>query len=568
MSVPATNMAESVTPVRSSSKAKPLGVRLIDAGYINEAQLNLALREKDRGGGYLGEVLVSLGFISEDVLTESLAVETHTQVVDVLSVVIHEDVLQRVPYAIAKRHRLLPLAEEGGVLTVAMADPFDIVAIDSIEQLTGAQLEITSAPDSDIADALERHYAETSSIEDTVEALMRDGAIPLDGEEGSESPMVRLADQIIAHAIKLRATDIHIEPEERIVRIRMRVDGVLRQEILIPSRLRSGLSARIKLMAELNVTEKRLPQDGRIRFLYGRRDIDLRISTLPTNHGESIVMRVLESSDARPGFSELGFSDAVESELRDVIERPFGMVLVTGPTGSGKTTTLYTALAEVDALRRSIFTLEDPIEYAIPLVRQTQVRTDIGMTFAAGLRALLRQDPDVILVGEMRDVETAQLAVRAALTGHLVFSTLHTNNAVGVIPRVIDMGVERYLLPAALTAIIGQRLVRSLCDACRVRDPATAQWRDKFPEILGTVSELCAAQGCESCLGSGFKGRRAIFEALVVDDDFHDPIVEAASPAHLEQLALSKGMHSMLMDGLRKAGLGLTSVEEVLRVVR
>ncbi|MDA0824253.1 MAG: GspE/PulE family protein [Proteobacteria bacterium] len=568
MSVPASNMAEPGMPVRPASKTKPLGVRLIDAGYINEAQLNLALREKDRGGGYLGEVLVSLGFISEDVLTESLAVETHTQVVDVLSAVIHEDVLQRVPYAVAKRHRLLPLAEEGGVLTVAMADPFDIVAIDAIEQLTGVQLEITSAPDSDIADALERHYAETSSIEDTVEALMRDGAIPLDGDEGSESPMVRLADQIIAHAVKLRATDIHIEPEERIVRIRMRVDGVLRQEILIPSRLRSGLAARVKLMAELNVTEKRVPQDGRIRFLYGRRDIDLRISTLPTNHGESIVMRVLESSDSRPNFSQLGFSDAVERELRDVIERPFGMVLVTGPTGSGKTTTLYTALSEVDALRRSIFTLEDPIEYAIPLVRQTQVRSAIGMTFAAGLRALLRRDPDVILVGEMRDVETAQLAVRAALTGHLVFSTLHTNNAVGVIPRVIDMGVERYLLPSALTAIIGQRLVCRLCDACRVRDPAADQWRDKFPEILGSVSELWAAQGCERCLGSGYSGRRAIFEALVIDEDFHDPIVEAASPASLEQLALSKGMHSMFMDGLRKAGLGLTSVEEVLRVVR
>jgi type IV pilus assembly protein PilB len=320
----------------------------------NEAQLNLALREKDRGGGYLGEVLVSLGFISErrsnrksrrrNAYSSGRRIECGNP---------------RRCFATGAvcRGETPPLAAirgRGRVLTVAMADPFDIVAIDSIAQLTGAQLEITSAPDSDIADSLERHYAESSSIEDTVEALMRDGAMPLDGEEGAESPMVRLADQIIAHAVKLRATDIHIEPEERIVRIRMRVDGVLRQEILIPSRLRSGLAARIKLMAELNVTEKRIPQDGRIRFLHERRDIDLRISTLPTNHGESIVMRVLESSDWRPNFFELGFSDAVESELRDVIERPFGMVLVTGPTGSGKTTTLYTALAEVDALRRSI----------------------------------------------------------------------------------------------------------------------------------------------------------------------------------------------------------------------
>jgi len=555
-------------PAAPPARQKPLGARLVEAGYINDAQLDLALREKDRSGDYLGEVLVKLGFISEDVLTESLAVETQTQVVDVLNAVIDDEVLQRVPYDLAKRHSLLPLGTEGGLLTVAMADPFDVVAIDAIETHTGHQLEVTSAPETDIADALERHYAETSSIEDTVEALMRDGAIPVDGDEAAESPMLRLADQIIAQAIKLRATDIHIEPEERIVRIRMRVDGVLRQELLIPTRLRSGLSARFKLMAELNVTEKRVPQDGRIRFLYGRRDVDLRVSTLPTNHGESIVMRVLESSDSRPGFNDLGLSEKVQNDLQEVIDRPYGMVLVTGPTGSGKTTTLYTALSQVDALRRSIFTLEDPIEYAIPLVRQTQVKTDIGMTFAAGLRALLRQDPDVILVGEMRDTETAQLAVRAALTGHLVFSTLHTNDAVGVIPRLVDMGVERYLIPAALTAVLGQRLLRSLCPACRIPDPSADRWRERYPEQLGSAETLWMAAGCEACMHSGYTGRQAIFEGLIVDDDFHDPILDGSSPAHLEELAIGKGMVSMFMDGLHKAGLGMTSVEEVLRVVR
>ncbi len=568
MATVAAEAAPAESAVASKPRGKPLGVRLVEAGFINDAQLDLALREKDRNGGYLGEVLVNLGFITEDVLTESLAVETRTQVVDVLNAVIDDQVLQRVPYDVAKKHRLLPLSEDAGILTVAMADPYDVVAIDNVEKLSGLQLEVTSAAESDIGDALERHYAETSSIEDTVEALMRDGAIPIDADAAAESPMVRLADQIIAHAVKLRATDIHIEPEERIVRIRMRVDGVLRQELLIPTRLRSGLAARFKLMSELNVTEKRVPQDGRIRFLYGRRDIDLRVSTLPTNHGESIVMRVLESSDSRPGFNKLGLADKVLTDLKEVIDRPFGMVLVTGPTGSGKTTTLYTALSEVDALRRSIFTLEDPIEYGIPLVRQTQVRSDIGMTFAAGLRALLRQDPDVILVGEMRDVETAQLAVRAALTGHLVFSTLHTNSAVGVIPRVVDMGVERYLLPAALTAVVGQRLVRKLCPNCRIEDRDADQWRQRFPEQLATTQELWAAGACDSCLHAGYAGRQAIFEALIVDDDFHDPIVDNAGPAELEKLALSKGMQSMFMDGLRKAGLGITSVEEVLRVVR
>jgi len=547
---------------------KPLGERLIEAGVITESQLNLALREKKRSGGYLGSVLVKLGFITEEVLTDSLAAETQTEVVDVINVVIDEAVLELIPYEIAKKNRVVPIGFDDKLITVAMADAFDVVAIDNIEKLTGMQLDVTSAPEADIADALERHYAQSSSIEDTIDALMRDQQLVSDDEFASESPMVRLADQIIALAIKHRATDIHVEPEEKILRIRMRVDGVLRQELLIPPKLRAGLSARLKLMAELNVTEKRVPQDGRIQFLFGRRKVDLRVSTLPTSHGESLVMRVLESGSERPGFKELGLNDKVRAEIEEVIERPFGMVLVTGPTGSGKTTTLYSAIGQVDALERSIFTLEDPIEYSMPLVRQTQVRSDIGMTFSAGLRALLRQDPDVILVGEIRDTETATLATRAALTGHLVFSTLHTNNAVGVIPRLIDMGVERYLIPASLAAVIGQRLMRCLCAECRTEDPHGQQWCDRYPELFNATSEIWLPGRCDKCKSSGYRGRQAIFESFVMDEAFHDPIIESANSAELERLAHERGMRSMLEDGLYKAASGLTNVQEVLRVVR
>lgn len=552
------------------STQKPLGQRLIELGLITEAQLNLALREQKRDGGYLGEVLVKLGFLSQDALTNNLALETQTRVVDVLNTVVDDEVLGMVPYIMAKQLKVLPISQDEGVLTVALADAFNVVAIDTLEKKTGLQVEIVSAAEADILETIERHYAQGSSIDDTVETLLRDGT-GLDEEEGrEESSMPRLVDQIIALGIKNRATDIHIEPEEKIMRIRMRVDGVLRQEVLVPSVLRPALTARIKLMADMDVTEKRVPQDGRIRFLFGRREVDLRVSSLPTNHGESVVMRILESADTRPNFRQLGLGEQEFRQVHEVIERPFGMVLVTGPTGSGKTTTLYSSLGEIDAIKRSVFTLEDPVEYSMPMVRQTQIKEDVGMTFASGLRSLLRQDPDVILVGEIRDQETAQLATRAALTGHLVFSTLHTNNAVGAIARLADMGVEPYLLPAALTAVIGQRLLRSICPHCKTPIPNSDQVLDElsFDTSRYQGAQLYKGEGCDQCRGLGYVGRRAIYEVLVLNDNFHDPIMHGAPASELQQLAEDAGMCSMLHDGMRKACAGLTTVEEVLRVVR
>ena len=451
-----------------------------------------------------------------------------------------------------------------------LVDAYNVVAIDHVEKLTGLTVSVVTAPESDIVEALARHYSQGRSINDTIDLIMSQGIAPEEGEAVGESPMVRLVEQIIALGIKQGATDIHIEPDEKILRVRQRVDGILRQEVLVPKRIQPALIARIKLVAGLNITEKRVPQDGRIKFLYGQTEVDLRVSTLPTNHGESVVLRILDTASVRLELKTLGFSDTDKDGLTRLIEQPYGMVLVTGPTGSGKTTTLYAALAQVNGTQRSIFTLEDPIEYSIPNVRQTQVRPDVGMDFAAGLRALLRQDPDVILIGEIRDTETAKLATRAALTGHLVLSTLHTNTAVGVIPRLVDMGVEPYLLPPSLAAAIGQRLVRRICEHCKqpLPNPEAVLERLQLNIELPAQPELWHGEGCDECNGSGYSGRQTIYEMLILNDDFHDAIIDGAHSVELERLAKASGMRTMLEDGINKALAGTTTVQEVIRVVR
>ncbi|MEL7311138.1 MAG: GspE/PulE family protein, partial [Pseudomonadota bacterium] len=357
---------------------------------------------------------------------------------------------------------------------------------------------------------------------------------------------------------------------DKVVRVRMRIDGVMRQEVLIPKLIQPALTARMKLIANLNITEKRVPQDGRIRFDYGQHHVDLRVSTLPTNVGESVVLRILDRSATRLSLHDLGFSSQHTDQLENFVGLPYGMVLVTGPTGSGKTTTLYASLKLVQSEARSVFTLEDPVEYSLSSIRQTQVRPDVGMDFAAGLRALLRQDPDVILVGEIRDLETAQLATRAALTGHLVLSTLHTNDAVGVIPRLVDMGVDRYMLPAALSAIVAQRLVRVLCTHCRRPHERPTELIESLglEDSVPAEATLFEAVGCVHCNGTGYQGRSAIYEILTVDERFHAPIIAGASAGELNALAAESGMVPMLHDGIAKAMVGVTSLDEVLRVVR
>lgn len=553
-------------------KGKPLGQRLLDAGLIDDQQLDLALREQKRQGRLLGEVLIDLGFVAPGAITNALASEAKTEVVDVLKLSIDPDVLGLIDYDTARRNRMIPLKLEGADLTVALADAFDVVVIDQIEKSTGFAVRVVTAAESDILEALALHFAQGQSINETVDRIMRDG-IDSEGEAdelAEGSPVIRLVDQIIALGIKQKATDIHVEPDDKILRIRLRVDGVLHQEVLVPKPVQPPLIARLKLMAGLDITEKRAPQDGRIRFVNGQSEVDLRVSTLPTNYGESVVLRILNSSGIMLSLEHLGFSVDDRERFGSVMDRPYGMVLVTGPTGSGKTTTLYTALGQVDAEARSVFTLEDPIEYSMGKIRQTQIRPEVGMDFASGLRALLRQDPDVILVGEIRDTETAQLATRAALTGHLVLSTLHTNTAAGVIPRLIDMEVERYLLPAALSAVIGQRLVRRICGNCKeeITDPEAELARFDLNHMAEGAVKLWRGTGCDNCRETGYQGRQAIYEVMIIDGTFHAAIVDEAPTTELENIARAGGMKTMLEDGVQKAFNGMTTIEEVLRTVR
>ncbi len=550
--------------------SKPLGQRLLDAGLISEVQLDLALREKKRQDKFLGEILVDLGFVSPEVLTSSLATENKTEVVNVVNAAIDPEVLALVSYEDSKQYKLIPLELDGEILTVALADAFNVVAIDLIERQTQKTVKVVSAPEQDILEALERNYSHGQSINETIDVLLEQGIDSSDADIDEGSPMVRLVDQIISLGIKKNATDIHIEPDEKILRIRFRVDGILHQDVLIPLELRAALTARLKLMASLNISERRVPQDGRIHFVYGSSSIDLRVSTLPTNHGESLVMRILDSASVSLSLDAMGFSESDNQTYVNLMHQPYGMVLVTGPTGSGKTTTLYTALGLIDKSSRSVFTLEDPIEYSMPMIRQTPIRAEVGMDFSAGLKALLRQDPDVILIGEIRDLETAELSIRSALTGHLLLSTLHTNSAAGVIPRLIDMGVEKYLLPAALNAAIGQRLIRRICRHCKqeVKDPGVMLETFKIESLFDDNAVFYTGEGCDKCNHTGYQGRLAIYEILLIEECMHDPIIAGASVTEIENIARHHGMKTMFEDGLDKAALGITTVHEVMRVVR
>lgn len=553
----------------AQTKFKPLGQRLLESGLVSQLQLDLALREQKRQGRMLGEVLVDLGFVNPEVLTGTLASENKTAVVDVANISVDSDVLELISYEDAKKFKLIPLDLDKQILTVAFADAFDVVAIDTIERQTGYTLNVVTAAQYAVEEAIEHNYSHGQTIGQTIDLLLEQGISASDEGVENISPMVRLVDQIIAFGIKQDAADIHLEPAEKVLRVRFRIDGVLKTQLLIPAVLMPALTARLKLLAKMNVSQKRKPQDGRINFSFGNKKIDLRISTMPTNFGESVVMRILDKSSVKLSVDWLGMTASDSAAFCRLIDKPHGMVLITGPTGSGKTTTLYTALSTIDTESRSVFTLEDPIEYSLPGIRQTQIDAAQGMDFAAGLKALLRQDPDVILIGEIRDRETAELAIRAALTGHLVLSTLHTNSACGVVPRLIDMGVANYLLPPALAAAIGQRLVRKLCADCKTLVEDKQGYLNRFSLSAEDFDEgdIYRACGCDKCNQTGFKGRLAIYEVFVVDEAMHQAIMDNIGTEQLQKLARQRGMQTMLDDGLAKVRQGLTSVDEIMRLV-
>lgn len=486
---------------------------------------------------------------------------------------------ETLPLPFLRARLLVPVSLEDGTLVVAMADPLDAEARDAVAKVTGRRVVVLAGTEEGIREAIEKMYGEdASSMERLVEQVGEESEDITAEEEkverligvASEAPIIRLVNFIIARAIERGASDIHLEPYEKALRVRYRIDGILGDVDSPPKRLQTAIISRVKIMARLNIAESRLPQDGRIKLRISGKEIDFRVSTVPTLFGESVVIRILDQESVPLHLGTLGFSAEALPAFREMVTGPHGMVLVTGPTGSGKTTTLYGALQEIRTSERKVITIEDPVEYQIPGVNQIQVKPQIGLTFASGLRSIVRQDPDVILVGEIRDRETAEIAIHSALTGHMVLSTLHTNDAAGAIARLLEMGVEEYLLPSSLTGVLAQRLVRSICQGCSVAREISPAFREEILREAGFVAEgdIRAGKGCEACGGTGFRGRTGIFELLPVTDKIRELILSRADAGAIRASAVAGGMVLLREDGWEKVRRGVTTIEEVVRVTR
>ncbi|MEZ5578668.1 MAG: type II secretion system ATPase GspE [Candidatus Competibacteraceae bacterium] len=553
-----------------------LGELLVAHQKLADADLQRARRVQEGTGENLDSLLVKLGLVSERDLAEALSTQLKLPLVQPADYPDTPVTNGGVSARFLKESRAIPLFEDEQGLTVAMANPTDDYVLAALRLATGKAVWPRVAMPSEWEAAFERLYGSGRSamgqIVDSIglaDNLTDEEQIQHLKDLASEAPVIRLVNLMTARAVESRASDIHIEPFENRLKIRYRVDGVLREVESPPSRLSAAVISRIKIMAKLNIAERRLPQDGRIQLRAQGKEIDLRVSTVPTLWGESVVMRILDKASVVLDFAKLGFSSRTLKRFLDVLHQPHGIILVTGPTGSGKTTTLYTALQTINTPERKILTVEDPVEYQLEGVNQIQVKAQINLTFANALRAIVRQDPDVIMIGEMRDVETAGIAVQSALTGHLVLSTLHTNDAAGSITRLLDMGVEDYLLTSTINGILAQRLVRLLCTQCRQPYPALPELADelrlhRFSDTRDIT--LYKSVGCEQCGGTGYRGRAAIMEFLVMSDPLRRMVLKHADAGELQAAAQKEGMDTMYEDGLRKAVAGLTTIEEVLRV--
>lgn len=551
-----------------------LGEMLLRAGFIQEDQLEMALAEQRRTRSLLGEVLVSLGFVTDLQVAQTVSRQTGIPFVHAPKDPIPAQHLKLLPEEVCRRHRLIPLSVEGNVLRLAMANPFDVVALDTLRDTTGLLPDPAIAPWNEILACIEKSFSQRESFDESFERLIAaaEARADDDKEAVTRGPVVELVDQLILHGVEERATDIHIEPEEFVLRVRYRVDSILQPGPMIPKKLQQAIIARLKIMASLNISESRVPQDGRIRFEIKGRPIDLRISTFLCNYGENVVLRVLDKASVVLSLDKLGFFEDDRNKLEKFIAKPHGIILVTGPTGSGKTTTLYAALSKLNTVDVNIMTIEDPIEYELSLIRQSQVNTKAGITFATGLRALLRQDPDIILIGEMRDQETASMAVRASMTGHLVFSTLHTNTAIGAIPRLVDMGVEPLLVVDTIIGVLAQRLCRIPCAKCKTPVPCPPYRKAELEEAAkregidwnGTVMET---KGCPACRHRGYSGRVALLEIFEMTAKAQSLILQKRYGADLQAYAREQGMRSMYEDGLRRVLHGILTLDELDRVI-
>ena len=575
-------------------KTSLLGQLLLKAQLLNEDQLNEALRVQKLEGKRLGNILLKLGYVNEESLITFLSRQYNTPAINIADHKIDSSILKLIPYETAKRYQLIPISKDGAGLRIAIADPSNNLAIDDVKFLTGMKVSVHVASESAIIDAIEKYYpkkeiekatAGSKKISDTempglddmnkiIGSAMEDITVVEDADDKDapkegDAPIVKLVNGILMNAIRSRTSDIHIEPSETLLRVRYRTDGVLQPVLKLPVKMKNALTSRIKIMSHLDISERRLPQDGRIKLKFGDdREIDFRVSTLPTLFGEKIVMRLLDKSNLQLDLSKLGFDEKALLDFYEAIESPYGMLLVTGPTGSGKTTTLYSALSHLNKPGINIMTAEDPVEYNFFGINQVQIKDDIGLNFGVALRSFLRQDPDVIMVGEIRDFETAEIAVKAALTGHFVLSTLHTNDAPSTVTRLINMGIEPLLVSTSVILILAQRLARKICQNCKEEHKVseTALLKVGFnPDIIKDVKCYIGA-GCPDCNQTGYKGRVALYEVMPVKEELKELILQGASAPEIKKLAIKTGMLTLRQSGIRKIIDGITTIEEVLRV--
>jgi type IV pilus assembly protein PilB len=566
--------------------ALKLGELLLKAQLINQQQLTKALEEQKASGGKLGEILQRLGYVTEDDIIECLSHQFGVPSINLRHFEIDPNVAKIIPVDLARKYNVIPVNKTGATLTLAMTDPTNIFAMDEITFMTGYRVEPVVASEEAIRERIDRNFGSSrelelkkvmedlTTVDEAALELMEDDEevdISKLAEESQEAPVVRLVNIMLTDAIKRGASDIHVEPYEKNYRVRYRIDGLLREVMNPPQRLKDAITSRIKVLAKLDIAEKRLPQDGRIRLkarIEGRmRELDFRVSVLPTMHGEKVVMRLLDKEQLRLDMTKLGFEKSSLKKFEDNILKPYGMVLVTGPTGSGKTNTLYSALQRVNVPETNIITAEDPVEFQMAGVNQVQMKDAIGLNFAAALRSFLRQDPNIILVGEIRDFETAEIAIKAALTGHLVLSTLHTNDAPSTISRLMNMGIEPFLVATSVNVIAAQRLVRKVCQNCKeeVETPIQALLSMGFAESEAHSLKLVKGRGCEKCGNTGYKGRIGLFEVMDMTDDMRELVLSGATAVELRRKAIEEGMVTLRQSGLQKIREGMTTLDEVVR---
>ena len=576
----------------ADKQKKSLGDSLLEEGLITGEQFREVQAEVKRTGEHLSKVLIKKGFIAESDLVTFLSGKMGLPAIELDNYLIDPKIIELIPEELARKYELIPVLKIGNRLTCAMVDPWNVFALDEIRMKTNLIVEPAIATEREIKKSLEQYYGAKGTMEEVIKSIDTDKIGIKEGKEGDikeleevvEEPLViRLVNLIVMEAIRQGASDIHIEPEEEKLNTRFRVDGLLREVSSPPKHLQSAIISRIKIMANMNIAERRAPQDGRFNIKMEGRNIDVRVSCVPTIYGENMVLRLLDVSRQLLNFKEMGFSEEVLERYKKLITRPHGIILVTGPTGCGKTTTLYASMDKINSVEKNIITIEDPVEYKLGGVRQIQINPKVNLTFANGLRSILRQDPDIIMVGEIRDIETAEITIHAALTGHLVFSTLHTNDAPGAITRLIDMGTEPFLIASSVIGILAQRLVRTICKECReeyipteeaLRDMGLLDTSRTLHHSLrsGTGqaerSVFYRGKGCSQCMNTGYKNRIGIFELMLLDDRMRNFIIGKASHDEIKKQARNLGMITLMEDGIQKIREGFTTIEEVLRVTQ